>query len=131
MTANLAAGRPDPVFAAIQRHQDLTAHFDAAIEISGGMTDDPEFEDAEAVTNERGDALVAHADVLICKEPTTLAGIVVLLRYVARLEEWQTPSYWKRWEAADGVVMDWRQTFLDTMAKAIEAIARQAAGGAA
>ena len=91
-TAAVAAAKPDPIFAVIENHRHLSASCDAAVAISAIMANDgPDFEAADAVAGQRQQLLIDHANALICCEPTTLAGAVALMRYVASLDEWQEP----------------------------------------
>ncbi|WP_245288027.1 hypothetical protein [Bradyrhizobium sp. Ec3.3] len=106
-----AAAEPDPIFAVIQRHRDLSDHYSAATAISAKLPDGPEFEAADKVSGERGDALSKHTDVLIRSEPTTMAGIAALTRYAASLANWQVPSD-----------EDWPQVLLGTLANAFDSI---------
>jgi hypothetical protein len=117
-----AACAADPIFAAIELHRELSAHYDAAVSISGSLPCGPEFEAAEEITAERCYALLDHASALIRSEPTTIAGVIGLTRYVGSLEEWQTPADRSdRWEAS------WHQAFANTLASALEAIIRRRA----
>jgi hypothetical protein len=121
----VATATRDPIFAVIERHRELSAQYGAAVHISGDMTsDDPGFEAAELATQERCDALLDYsADELISLLPTTLAGTVALLRYVAGLKEWQQPADFVAWETSNGLTMDWYQVFLHTLADGVEALA--------
>lgn len=123
-----AAAEPDPIFAVIGRHRELGAHYSAAVDISSNMSsDDPGFEAADAVTEERCDALLDHADdELISTLPTTFAGIVALLRYMADLPDWQQPRDFVAWEI-DGATADWHQVLLVTVADALDNISGRAA----
>jgi hypothetical protein len=112
-----AACAPDPIFAAIERHRELSAHYDAAVSISAHLPCGPDFEAAEEITAERCHALLEHADALIRSEPTTIAGVIGLTRYVGSLEEWQTPAdRCDMWEAS------WHRAFLGTLANALDKI---------
>lgn len=75
----------------------------------------PEFDAAEKVTSERSDALDRHTKVLFHSQPTTIAGVIALTRYVAGLGLGQVPDdVW------------WPQVFLGILADAIaEASAAQ------
>ncbi|KRR22625.1 hypothetical protein CQ14_30935 [Bradyrhizobium lablabi] len=113
-----AAAELDPIFAAIERHRDLSADYTAAVDISSRLEVGPEFEAADAIAGDRCRALLDHADALIRLEPTTIAGAIALMRYFASLEEWQTPA--DRCEERDHPTADWHQTFLSTLASALE-----------
>jgi hypothetical protein len=112
-----AAAEPGPIFAAIERHRDLSKDYTAAADVSSKLEDGPEFEAADAIAGDRCQSLLNHASALIRLEPTTVAGAVSLTRYFAGLEEWQTP--------ADHRDTDWHQTFLSTLASALEKITVQ------
>ena len=112
----------DPIFAMIERHRELSAHCSAAYDISGKLHAGPEYDAAEAVSTEKHGRLIDHTDALICCEPTTMVGVVAVMRYLATLSDWQEPSD-ADWISGDGASMDWHQAFLDTLANAIELIA--------
>jgi hypothetical protein len=117
-----AAAEPDRMIAVVERHREFSADCDAAVAISARMAvDDPEFEAADAITGERQDRLNDHAAILVRSEPTTLAGVVTLMRYVASLEEWQEPVDQDDSETEDAVA-GWHQVLLSTLANAIEKI---------
>jgi hypothetical protein len=111
------ATESDPIFAMIERHRELSAHCRAAYDISGNLLAGPEFDAAEAVSAERNDRLTNHVDALIGCEPTTMAGVLAAMRYLATLSDWQEPSD-AEWLSGDGESMDWHQAFLDTLANA-------------
>jgi hypothetical protein len=112
------AVEPDPILAAIEKHRDLSATCDPAVAISASMANDgPDFEAADALAAGKQQLLIDHADTLIRSEPTTLAGVVALMRYVTSLEEWQEPVDRRDWEEI-AMVPSWHQVFLDTMARA-------------
>ena len=120
-----AAADPDPIFAAIERHRVLSTEYDSAVAISGNLGG-PEFEAAEEITSVCCDALLEHANKLICSKPTTLAGAIALVRYVASLEEWQEPVDYDQqaWEDAGELrPKNWHHTFLDTLADALDKMA--------
>jgi hypothetical protein len=83
--AALAVG-PDAIFAAVERHRELSADYTAAVDISSKLEDGPEFEAADAIAGDRCEDLLDHADALIRLEPTTTAGVIALMRYVASSE---------------------------------------------
>ncbi len=60
----------DPIFAAIERHRELSALYDAASDISCNLHPGAEFDAAEEISAARSRALIDHADDLICSEPT-------------------------------------------------------------
>jgi hypothetical protein len=117
-----AAVESDPIFAMIERHRELSGQCRAAYDISGKLLDGPELDAAEAVSVEKHDRLIDHADALVGCEPTTMAGVLAAMRYLATLPDWQEPSDGE-WISGDGASMDWHQAFLDTLANAIESIA--------
>jgi len=84
--------RPDPVFAAIERHRKAYDARNAALDVSANLPDDGslKYEKADAVTGKKTDLLFACADELAGVEPTTLKGAAALARYVVgHHEEWQ------------------------------------------
>ncbi|WP_354124585.1 hypothetical protein [Bradyrhizobium sp. LA6.10] len=101
----------DPIFNVIERHRELSARYDAATSVSAKLSEGPEFDAADAVSGERSQALHRHAAVLIRSEPTTIAGVNVLIHYVAGLRQWEVP-------ADDG----WHQVLLGTLADALDGI---------
>ena len=110
---------PDAIFAAIERHRELSADYTAAVDISSKLEDGPEFEAADAIAGDRCGDLLDHADALIHLEPTTMAGVIALMRYVASLEEWQTP---RDSDEFDGQPPDWGKAFCTTVANALDRI---------
>jgi hypothetical protein len=116
--AALANG-PDPIFAAIERHRELSADYTAAVDISSKLEDGPKFESADAIAGDRCGDLLDHADALIHLEPTTVAGVIALMRYFASLEEWQTP---RDSDEFDGRPPDWGKAFCTTVANALDRI---------
>jgi hypothetical protein len=115
----LAAAEPDPIFAVIERHRDLSAHCSAAYAISGNLHAGPEFDAAEAVSTERHDLVIDQANALICAEPTTMAGVLAMMRYAAAWPDWQQPT--DDW-TLDDASADSHQVLLQTLAGAIESI---------
>jgi hypothetical protein len=113
------ANEPDPIFATIERHRELSADYTAAVDISSKLEDGPEFEAADAIAGDRCGDLLDHADALIHLEPTTMAGVIALMRYVASLEEWQTP---RDSDEFDGQPPDWDKAFYTTVANALDRI---------
>lgn len=114
-----AATEPDPIFAAIERHRDLSAGYTAAVDVSSKLEAGAEFDAADAIAGERCRSLMDHAEALIRLKPTTLAGAIALKRYFASLEEWQTPA--DHCEEGDtAAAADWHQMFLTTLAGALE-----------
>jgi len=110
---------PDQIFAAIERHRELSADYTAAVDISSKLEDGPEFEAADAIAGDRCGDLLDHADALIRLEPTTMAGVIALMRYVASLEEWQTP---RDSDEFDGQPPGWDKAFYTTVANALDRI---------
>ena len=60
-----AAESNDPIFAMIERHREFSAHCRAAYDISGKLHAGPEFDAADAVSVEKHDRLIDHADAFI------------------------------------------------------------------
>ena len=116
-----AAIEPDPVFATIDRHRELSDRLSAATAVSAKLMDGPEFEAADEISAARAEDLRERADTLLCTEPTTMEGAVALTRYVASLGAWQLPDDDYEGEFADNP-SNWQQVFLETLADALENI---------
>ncbi|MCA1471181.1 hypothetical protein I6F09_25280 [Bradyrhizobium sp. IC3195] len=110
-TQSAAAADRDLTFLVIERHRELSAHYDAALSVSAKL-DGPEFHAAEEISSQRNHALAEHANVLIRSTPTTIAGVIALTRYVGSLREWELPD--------DDA---WYRVFLGGLADAIDGIA--------
>jgi hypothetical protein len=107
-TAALAAApASDPIYVVIERHIHAVAIYDAAVRVRGGFNDaemDGEQRAQLAVlkdaVNETYDRMEDAGTDLVNTKPTTLAGIVVLCRYIEPLlDEDETPHlpqaiYW-------------------------------------
>ncbi|WP_235884954.1 hypothetical protein [Bradyrhizobium frederickii] len=79
----------DSIFEVIEHHRKLRAQVDAAASISAKLVEGPEFDAADAISEQKRLALEEYADVLIHSKPTALAGVIALNRCVARLPAWQ------------------------------------------
>ncbi|WP_271608653.1 hypothetical protein [Bradyrhizobium sp. CCBAU 21359] len=110
-TQPIAAADRDLTFVVIERHRELSAHYDAAMSISAKL-DGPEFDAADEISSQRNHALAEHANVLIRSTPTTIAGVIALIRYVSSLREWELPD--------DDA---WYGVFLEGLADAVDGIA--------
>ncbi|MDA9451148.1 MULTISPECIES: hypothetical protein [Bradyrhizobium] len=88
-TPSVAAADRDLIFVVIERHRELSAHYDAAASLSA---DGAEFAAADEVTGQTNLALTEHANVLIRSKPATITGVIALTRYVAGLREWELPD---------------------------------------
>jgi hypothetical protein len=106
-TADSAACAVDPIFDVIERHIHAVAIYDAAVNVRGCFNDakmDNEQRAQLAVlkdaVNETYDRMEDAGTDLVNTKPTTLAGIVVLCRYIEPLlDEDETPRlplaiYW-------------------------------------
>ncbi|OPY96783.1 hypothetical protein A5906_01025 [Bradyrhizobium sacchari] len=102
----------DLIFVLIERHRELSAHYDVAASVSAKLADGAEFAAADEISVERNLALTEHANVLIRSAPTTIAGAIALIRYVAGLREWELPD--------DDA---WHRVFLVGLADAFDEIA--------
>jgi hypothetical protein len=120
-SAGAAQPSPDPIYALIERHRELSARYDAAVSVSAKLFDGPEWEAAEEVTAAACTALLDFADSLVCSEPTTLAGVIALLRYAAALQEWEIPRNLEVVDV-DGELIDWSRAFFATVANALDRI---------
>lgn len=77
------APRPDPIFAAIERHRAAMAECHDAVAVSSALRDDaPEHAAAQAITDRASAALDAAGEDLGAIEPTTTAGLLAVLGYV-------------------------------------------------
>jgi hypothetical protein len=87
-----AAAVADPVFAAIERYNVLSAEYTVAVDRSAPLEyEDPDRLDAEHETSRTSDALFEQMDVVFTFQPSTVAGVAALLKYISTLEEWQMP----------------------------------------
>jgi hypothetical protein len=94
-------------------------HNSAAAAVYGKLhSDDPEHDDAQAAVHETSDALIDQADLLIRSEPTTVAGVLALMRYVAGWDLSEEPAG-REW---DDEGPNWQQVFLNTLADRLEKI---------
>ncbi|MCP3367748.1 MULTISPECIES: hypothetical protein [Bradyrhizobium] len=112
-THSTAAADRDLIFVVIERHRELSAHYDAALSVSAKLDGGAGFDAADEISSQRNDALAEHANVLIRSAPTTIAGVIALTRYVGSLREWELPD--------DDA---WYGVFLEMVADAIDGIAR-------
>ncbi|RXH21197.1 hypothetical protein XH94_38105 [Bradyrhizobium zhanjiangense] len=110
-TQSTAAADRDPLFVVIERHRELSAHYDAALSVSAKLDGGPEFDAADEISSQRNHALAEHAKVLIRSKPTTIPGVVAFSRYVASLRAWQLSDE-----------EDWHQVFLTVLADAVDEI---------
>jgi hypothetical protein len=86
---------PDPIFAAIERHRQSIAPWQAAVGIESKLRhDDPRYADAERVTQERASDLHVASMDLIRIYPTTFEGVAALLRYYAESAAIGDRDYW-------------------------------------
>ena len=86
----VSAAEPDPVFAAIERYKVLSAKHTAAVDRSAPLEDDdPDFLEAEDETERTGTALFEQTNVIFSFRPSTVAGVVALLKYISTLMDWQ------------------------------------------
>ncbi|UVO38018.1 hypothetical protein KUL72_06425 [Bradyrhizobium arachidis] len=118
-TESAAATDRDPIFVVIERHRELSAHYDAAASVSAKLEDVADFFAADEISGQRNLALTEHANVLIRSKPTTIAGVIALARYVAGLREWELPD--------DDA---WHRVFLEGLADAIDEIGTPSGPGA-
>jgi hypothetical protein len=87
-----AAAEPDPVFAAIERYKVLSAEYTAAVDRRAPLEDDdPDLLEAEDDAARSSTALFEQMDVIFTFRPSTVAGVVALLKYISTLEDWQMP----------------------------------------
>jgi hypothetical protein len=113
----------DPIFPMIDLHRELSAQYTAAADTYCRLrSSDPEYDDAQALTHETGAALIDQADLLIRSEPTTVAGVLALMRYAAGWEWHEKPADLE-W---DDEGPSWEQLFLTTLADRLEKIGGRA-----
>ncbi|KJC37713.1 hypothetical protein UP06_30365 [Bradyrhizobium sp. LTSP857] len=87
-----AAAVPDPVFAAIERYNALSAEYTAAVDWRAPMEEDnPDLFEAEDEASRTCAALYEQMGLLFSYRPATIAGVAALLNYISTLEEWQMP----------------------------------------
>jgi hypothetical protein len=137
------AAPPDPIFAAIERHKQTAAVWDAAVDVRSNFNDldmtDEQWEQRneldEAVENAWTPCEQAGID-LVNTEPATQAGIVAAIAYI-RIQMLDAGTYMPHrmdfefnWgsEGDAKETMAWIDAFLHTVARATAALAN---GGAA
>jgi hypothetical protein len=106
---------PDPIFLAIERHRAADKAYDDALE---QRADDEEKSARQKIESE---TLV----VLLQTKPTTLAGCLAVLRYVAKYTEGNDAALFDGW---NDPYRSAAAEFLPTIADTIEAIASTAPG---
>ncbi|AMA59833.1 hypothetical protein [Bradyrhizobium sp. CCGE-LA001] len=111
-TPSAAPADRDPIFVVIDKHRELSAQYDIAASVSAKLEEASEFGAADEISSQRNLALTEHANVLIKSMPTTIEGLIALIRYVATLREWELPD--------DDT---WYQVFLGGLADAINEVA--------
>lgn len=115
MALPVSAGAPefvsDPIYTIIEKHRELSARYDAAVSISAKPFDGPECDAAEEVTAAACTELLNYADSLVSSPPTTLAGVIALLRYAADMQEWEMPRDVEGLDE-DGELTGWSQSIL-------------------
>jgi len=86
------AGAPavDPIYAAIERYKMLSAEYTVAVDRRAPLEDDdPDLWEAEHETSRTSAALFEQMDVIFSFQPSTVAGVAALLKYISTLEDWQ------------------------------------------
>lgn len=92
-TVAAAATEPDPVFAAIERYEVLSAEYAVAVDRRAPLEDDdPDLLEAEDETSRTATAMFEQMDIIFTFRPSTVAGVAALLKYISTLEDWQMPS---------------------------------------
>jgi hypothetical protein len=124
-----AVAEPDPIFAAIEKHQAAGAVWDAAVDVWAKFPDGPEPMtikrriERERINDAWRDARDTMDDAgvdLINTSPTTLGGIARALNYI-REQMWQEdgiymPSGLRLADDSDGEYpVTWIEAFLDTI----------------
>jgi hypothetical protein len=90
ITALPAMAESDPIFAAIERHRELSAHRDAILE-------NPELQWSDEA-DAAADAECAAADALFDILPTTVPGVAALLRYLYEFERAHEETFCGRYQ---------------------------------
>jgi len=127
-----AAVAADPIYAAIERHMDLTKAYNAAWEVRAGFKDFGKMtEDEKAQLRQFNDAtdaahlpLEAAALDLINTVPTTQAGIIAALRYI-QIQHGKGGEHMVegRWEDENGERdIDWLDDWLKTLIESVSAV---------
>ena len=81
---------PDPIYAAIERYKVLSAEYTAAVDRSGPLEDDDsDHWEAENETSRTSTALFDQMAIIFTFQPSTVAGVAALLKYISTLEDWQ------------------------------------------
>jgi hypothetical protein len=130
-----APASPDPIYAAIERHKQTAAVWDAAVDVRCNFEDIDMTEEQREQRDELDDAVEdawmpcrqAGLD-LIETEPATLAGIVAAIQYI-RIQMRDDGTYMPHHLVLDTGgdaqdTMDWIDAFLDTIAKATAALGK-------
>lgn len=112
----------DPIYAAIERHRELSTRYDAAVAVSAKLFDGPEWEAAEKITDAACAELFDFADNLVCSQPTTLAGVIALLRYAAAMQEWEMP---REIPDEDGKLTHWSNAIFMAVVNTLDQIGVQ------
>jgi hypothetical protein len=97
----VAAATPDPIYDVIEQHRKAAREhleavrtefaFEEAVSIKGERRE--EYEHLYAATGDAWDAMDEAAGTLVNTQPTTLAGILALCRYIGQLfEEDESPD---------------------------------------
>jgi hypothetical protein len=129
ISPTLAAAAPDPIHAAIKRHQTLARAYDQAVELRarckdfGTLTEEEKARVCELndLMDAAGLPLEAAAMDLFNTEPTTRDGIVTALFYM-RIQHRNDGCYMieGRFEDEDGErYIDWRDSWLETLTQAV------------
>ena len=87
--ASVGATTCDRVFAAIEKHRQALAAFKLATHVQGALyCSDPKHDAAEKESNDASDVMDEVAIELLNTEPSSIAGVIALLRYIVdRIDE--------------------------------------------
>jgi hypothetical protein len=131
-----ARHRPDPIFAAIERHRAAGIVWDAAVDVRSVFPEGPEpmtdeaWEQRETLDDAVGEARCALSEAgmdLIRTVPTTVGGIVSAIAYMQRQMRDDGTfmpfdigfHYDVGYEGDSAVVFGWLDAFLNTIASAV------------
>jgi hypothetical protein len=136
------AAEPDPIFAAIERHKQAGAVWDAAVDVRSNFNDldmstDEQWEQRDELDDAVEDAWrpCEQAGIdLVNTEPTTQAGILAAIAFIQiqMLDDGTYMPYSMEFEYSPGSegdskhIMAWIDAFLHTIARATAALAGKA-----
>jgi hypothetical protein len=129
----IGSAEPDPIFAAIESHRAASAVYcsccvqlsDTVLyekTIAAGRPWDfpfiPGTPEADEELHRISGIEDAAATTILTTPPKTIAGVVALLRYILKFEDWQTPANWVVIDD-DGTEQSWLDCALEMLADAL------------